>query len=47
MGFVQRPGAKLVLQTAADGSPAAVDLSQIEVSQHWTCYRVLFDVEGR
>jgi len=47
MGFVQRPGAKLVLQPAADGSPAAVDLNQVEVSQHWTCYRVLFDVEGR
>lgn len=47
MGFVQRPGAKLVLTAATDGSPAPVDPSQLEVSQHWTCYRMLFDVQGR
>ena len=40
-----RPGAQLVLTSSTDGSPTPIDPQRIDVSQHVTCYRVVFDVE--
>ncbi len=45
LGFVKRPGAQLVLTSSTDGSPTPIDPQRIDVSQHVTCYRVVFDVE--